>query len=91
MAPTQYPDLRVERDGNVTTVTLDRPGAKNACTGDMWVALGAVFREAAFSGTRAVVLTGAGGEFCAGADLSGAGSAGRLHRARGPAQPCLNE
>ena len=76
MAPTQYPDLRVERDGNVTTVTLDRPGAKNACTGDMWVALGAVFREAAFSGTRAVVLTGAGGEFCAGADLSGAGSAG---------------
>ena len=76
MAPTHYPDLRVERDGNVTTVTLDRPGAKNACTGDRWVALGAVFREAAFSGTRAVVLTGAGGEFCAGADLSGAGSAG---------------
>jgi enoyl-CoA hydratase/carnithine racemase len=72
-APTQYPGLRVERDGHVTTVTIDRPDAKNACTGDMWVALGAIFREVAFSGTRAVVLTGAGGEFCAGADLSGAG------------------
>jgi 2-(1,2-epoxy-1,2-dihydrophenyl)acetyl-CoA isomerase len=41
----------------------------------MWVALGAIFREVAFSGARAVLLTGAGGEFCAGADLSGAGGA----------------
>ena len=72
-APTQYPNFRVERDGHVTTVTIDRPDAKNACIGDMWVALGAIFREVAFSGARAVLLTGAGGEFCAGADLSGAG------------------
>jgi enoyl-CoA hydratase/carnithine racemase len=69
--PRSFPFVRVERSGHVTTVTLDRPERKNACSGDMWVALGAAFRDAAFSGTRVVVLTGAGGDFCAGADLSG--------------------
>jgi enoyl-CoA hydratase/carnithine racemase len=67
--------VAVERHGDVTTVTIDRPGSKNACTGDMWVALGAAFREVAFSGSRAVVLTGAGGDFCAGADLTGSAGA----------------
>src|SRR5207253_2935967 len=43
----------------------------NACTGDMWVAIGAAFRELSYSGVRAIVLTGAGAEFCAGADLGG--------------------
>ena len=71
-----HPDLRVERDGDVTTVTIDRPGSKNACTGDMWVALGATFRDLSWSGARAVVLTGAGGDFCAGADLGGGGGSG---------------
>jgi len=42
----------------------------------MWVALGAAFRDAAFSGCRVVVLTGAGGDFCAGADLGGGGGGG---------------
>jgi enoyl-CoA hydratase/carnithine racemase len=69
-----HPDVRVERDGYVTTVTIDRPGSKNACTGDMWVAIGATFRDLSWSGARAVVLTGAGGDFCAGADLGGSGS-----------------
>ncbi len=71
---TFHPNIRVEQAGPVTTVTLDRPEAKNACTGDMWVALGATFRGVAYSGARAVVLTGAGGDFCAGADLGGGGS-----------------
>ena len=69
-----HPNLRVERDGHVTTVTIDRPEAKNACTGDMWVALGATIREISYDGTRVAVLTGAGGDFCAGADLSGGGA-----------------
>ena len=45
----------------------------------MWVALGATFRDLAYSGARAVILTGAGGEFCAGADLTGGedGSSGQ--------------
>jgi 2-(1,2-epoxy-1,2-dihydrophenyl)acetyl-CoA isomerase len=67
---SHHPNIRVERDGHVATVTIDRPETKNACTGGMWVALGAAFREAAYSGARVVVLTGAGGHFCAGADLS---------------------
>jgi enoyl-CoA hydratase/carnithine racemase len=73
--PSHHQNIHAERDGDVTTVTIDRPRSKNACTGDMWVALGAVFREVAYSGTRAVVLTGANGDFCAGADLAGAGQA----------------
>jgi 2-(1,2-epoxy-1,2-dihydrophenyl)acetyl-CoA isomerase len=73
---TQHdPGVRAELDGFVATVTLDRPGSKNACTGDMWVAVGAAFREVAHSGARVAVLTGANGDFCAGADLMGGGGA----------------
>ncbi len=72
--PSHHPNIRVERDGHVATVTIDRAESKNACTGDMWVALGAAFRELAYSGVRAMVLTGANGEFCTGADLGGGGA-----------------
>jgi 2-(1,2-epoxy-1,2-dihydrophenyl)acetyl-CoA isomerase len=72
-----HPNLVVERAGPVATVTIDRPEAKNACTGDMWVAIGAAFREIAYSGARVVVLTGGGGDFCAGADLGGGGGGQR--------------
>src|SRR5690348_5625366 len=70
-----HPNVGVEREGHVVTVTIDRPESKNGCTGDMWVALGAIFQDLRYSGARTVVLTGAGGEFCSGADLSGVGSA----------------
>lgn len=72
-SPRSFPFIRVERHAHVTTVTIDRPSSKNACTGEMWVAIGAAFHDAAYSGARAVILTGAGGDFCAGADLSGGG------------------
>jgi 2-(1,2-epoxy-1,2-dihydrophenyl)acetyl-CoA isomerase len=79
MAPagptSPHPNVAVVRDEHVVTVTIDRPESKNGCTGDMWVALGTIFRDLRYSGARAVVLTGAGGEFCSGADLSGAGAA----------------
>jgi enoyl-CoA hydratase/carnithine racemase len=78
------PGIRVERDGDVATVTLDRPESKNACTGDMWVALGASFRELSYAGVRVIVLTGAGGNFCTGADLGGSS---RAPRAGGGAAP----
>lgn len=66
-----HPKIRVETEGYVATVTIDNPPSKNACTGDMWVSLGEIFRRAGSSGARCVVLTGAGGDFCTGADLGG--------------------
>jgi 2-(1,2-epoxy-1,2-dihydrophenyl)acetyl-CoA isomerase len=66
-----HPNVRVERDDLVATVTLDRAEAKNACTGAMWVEIGAAFRDLSYAGVRAIVLTGANGEFCTGADLGG--------------------
>jgi len=55
----------------IVTVTLHRPAKKNAIDGPMWDELMAVFREVAESADdRVLVLTGSGGAFCAGADLS---------------------
>lgn len=66
----QMETLQVERSGGVVTVTLNRPEKKNAVSGTMWDELEATFREIARSSTdRCVVLTGAGGAFCSGADL----------------------
>ena len=64
-----HPNVHIESSGAVTTVTIDRPRRKNACTPDMWAALRHGFREIAESPARAVVITGAGGDFCAGADV----------------------
>jgi 2-(1,2-epoxy-1,2-dihydrophenyl)acetyl-CoA isomerase len=64
------PDLRVERDGAVATIVLDRPDALNALTVPLKEALLVAFEEvAADDAVRAVVLTGAGRAFCAGQDL----------------------
>ena len=65
-SPSYHPNVRLAQVGEVTTVTLDKPETKNACSGDMWVALGATFRDVAYSGTRAIILTGAGGVFSSG-------------------------
>lgn len=61
--------LRVERDGHVLTVTVDRPDRRNACTYDMWVGLRDVFRSVSTPDLRVVVLQGVPDAFCAGADL----------------------
>jgi len=64
-------DLRFEVDDGVATLTLDRPESLNAYTGAMGRELGAAYRECdRDDAIRAVVLTGAGRAFCAGADLS---------------------
>ncbi|HEY1738286.1 MAG TPA: enoyl-CoA hydratase-related protein [Acidimicrobiia bacterium] len=68
--PSHHRDIHLRRDGQVATVTIDRPKSKNACTGDMWVAIGAAFRELSWSGARVIVLTGANENFCSGADLT---------------------
>jgi enoyl-CoA hydratase/carnithine racemase len=60
----------VERDGGVVTVTLNRPERKNAANGQMWVELRELFYEVAHSGDdRVLIVTGAGGAFCSGADI----------------------
>ncbi|HEX4579991.1 MAG TPA: crotonase/enoyl-CoA hydratase family protein [Candidatus Dormibacteraeota bacterium] len=62
--------LRVERDGDVLTVTIDRPQVRNAIDRDTADALAAAFRDFDADDSLSVaVLTGAGGCFCAGADL----------------------
>ncbi|MFC6886749.1 MULTISPECIES: enoyl-CoA hydratase/isomerase family protein [Actinomadura] len=63
--------LRREVAGGVGTVTIDRPAKRNAMTADMWRELpGLLAGLAADPDVRAVVLTGADGDFCAGADIS---------------------
>ena len=61
----------VESRGPVTTVTLDRPEARNAVDRSTAEALADAFRAFdADDSQRVAVLTGAGGTFCAGADLT---------------------
>jgi 2-(1,2-epoxy-1,2-dihydrophenyl)acetyl-CoA isomerase len=87
--------LLVERDAGVVTVTLNRPEKKNAVNSRSWVELLAVLQEVAGNpDDRALVLTGAGGNFCSGADLtdlSGAPGASSpfVHYMRQLADPLL--
>jgi len=72
--------VRVEQDGPVTTVTIDRPEVRNAVDRGTAEALADAFRAFDADDAAAVaVLTGAGGHFCAGADLK-AVRAGRGNR-----------
>lgn len=64
-------EVRVERDEGIVTVTLERPGKLNAMDSHGWAALDAALTDIAHqSGDRVVVITGAGPDFCSGADLS---------------------
>jgi enoyl-CoA hydratase len=66
--------VRVERDGAVSTVILDRPEVRNAVDGPTAAALAGAFREFdADASAHVAVLWGTGGAFCAGADLKAVG------------------
>jgi enoyl-CoA hydratase/carnithine racemase len=70
IATPRYFGWRV--DGGVATITLNRPERKNPLTFDSYAELTATFRALAEEGSgdiRAVVLTGAGGNFCSGGDV----------------------
>lgn len=69
--------IRTETDGDILIVTIDRPGARNAVDRPTADAIYETFK--AFDADEALsvaILTGAGGNFCAGADLK-AVAAGR--------------
>jgi enoyl-CoA hydratase/carnithine racemase len=62
--------IETERAGAVTTVIIDRPEARNACSVDMVRELHRTFNDfEADPDARVAVLTGRGGAFCSGADL----------------------
>jgi len=64
------PDAIVERDGHLMTITLNRPARMNALSGAMLVRMYDAFVAASTDDdVRCILLTGAGGNFCSGADL----------------------
>jgi enoyl-CoA hydratase len=69
--------VKVQRDGPVWVVTIDRPAVRNAVDGPTARALVAAFEAFdAEPSAHVAVLTGAGGHFCAGADLKTVASGG---------------
>src|SRR5712692_9676691 len=70
----EFEEIRYEVADGVLLITLDRPDRLNAFTGTMGRELIAAFDRAdADDDVRAVIVTGAGRGFCAGADLGGGG------------------
>jgi enoyl-CoA hydratase/carnithine racemase len=66
------PDLLTERRGPVLVATMNRPERKNAMTLQMFGRMRDAWREASDDeDVRCIVLTGSGGDFCAGMDLRG--------------------
>jgi 2-(1,2-epoxy-1,2-dihydrophenyl)acetyl-CoA isomerase len=70
-------DLLAELDDGVLTLTLNRPEARNAMSGEMNAALSAQLASAELDPeVRCIVLTGAGKGFCAGGDVKGMAAKG---------------
>ena len=66
-----YTQISLDIEGPIATITLDRPDKLNAFTGTMMTEIIAAFDETdANDAVRAVIVTGRGRAFCAGADLS---------------------
>ena len=66
-----HPHVRVTIDGDIGSITLDRPERLNACTGAMFDALHDAAMTMRVERPRVVVFRGAGEHFCSGADVSG--------------------
>lgn len=64
--------LSLERADGVATITIDRPEVRNAITAPGWTDLHDLFDEVAQDDSvRVLVITGAGEDFCSGADVGG--------------------
>jgi enoyl-CoA hydratase/carnithine racemase len=71
MTPTDDPVLLSDDSDGVRTLTLNRPYRKNAINPDLWIALRDALNLAGRDrSVRTLVITGAGGSFCSGADIS---------------------
>jgi enoyl-CoA hydratase/carnithine racemase len=83
MPANEEPVLLVsDRDG-VRTLTLNRPHRRNAIDARLWVELADALRSAGRDRElRALVITGAGGAFCSGADISASEDNHPVHRLR---------
>jgi enoyl-CoA hydratase len=80
MSEAHSPTVRIDHDGEVAVITIDRPAVRNAVDGPTAAHLARAFEEFDGDDDLAVaVLSGAGGTFCAGADLK-AISEGRGNR-----------
>ena len=81
-----FTEIRSEVADGVCTITLDRPARLNAFTTTMMRELIEAFDQTdADDAVRAVIITGAGRAFCAGADLGGGGRTFDYGEARDPA------
>ena len=84
--------LQVFRENSVVTVTINQPEKKNAINSAMWDGLAEIFREiASRADDRVVVVTGAGNDFCSGADLSGRGGNAAAGAAAGASAGVQNQ
>ncbi|HET9428990.1 MAG TPA: enoyl-CoA hydratase/isomerase family protein [Allosphingosinicella sp.] len=61
--------FRIEHEGEIARLVLDRPEARNAIPLRGWASLADAIDEIGRSAARLMLLSGAGGAFCAGADL----------------------
>jgi enoyl-CoA hydratase/carnithine racemase len=81
--PISTPHCDIERDGQVLIVTMNRPEARNALSTDMLVGLAEAWAYlSAEPELRVGILTGAAGQFCAGADLKAMGRQSEDERVR---------
>ena len=76
---TAAPKLRTERKGSLLTLTMDGGETRNTLSEEMVAALADALSRAAKDRTlQALVLRGANGSFCGGADLKGLGQGGEI-------------
>jgi 2-(1,2-epoxy-1,2-dihydrophenyl)acetyl-CoA isomerase len=76
--PENTEHLLVSQEGYVKTLTLNLPEKKNPVTPSMLSGLATALKESETDGTRVIILTGSGGNFSSGADLSMGGADPRL-------------
>src|ERR1700726_4148429 len=89
--PISTEHCTVEQDGPVVIVTMNRPEARNALSSAMLIGMADAWAYiSATPSVRAGILTGADGQFCAGADLKAMGTPSTDPRVRQRASEIKN-